>query len=62
MNELKINNCPSYAYDYEFIVVREVDNEYWFYGAYEDGFKADIVCSKISGIVVHNVRIQGKRR
>lgn len=58
----RIRNCPEYAKDYEFVVVREVDNELWFYGAYENGFKAEQVCLEIGGIVCHNVRIQGKRR
>ena len=57
MNEIRINNKPSYANDYEFIVAREIDGEYWFYGAYADGFKADRVAMEIDGIVFHNVRI-----
>lgn len=57
-----INNMPEYAKDYEFIVAREVDNEYWFYGAYVNGFKAEQVAVEINGVIFHNVRIQGKRR
>lgn len=53
----RIKNCPDYAKDYEFVVVRKVDNEYWFYGAYENGFKAEQVCLEIGGIIFHNVRI-----
>ena len=60
--DIKINNEPSYARDYEFIVARKVENEYWFWGAYEDGFIADRAASEIGGVVFHNVRIQGKRR
>ena len=45
---------------YEFIVVRNVDDENWFYGAYTDGFKATKVACEIGGVVIHNVRIQGK--
>ena len=60
MNEIRINNKPSYANEYEFIVAREVDGEYWFYGAYADGFKADRIAMEIGGIIFHNVRIQGK--
>ena len=56
-----INNKPAYADDYEFIVARKVDNEFWFFGAYSDGFKADNVASALEDAVVfHNVRIQGK--
>lgn len=58
---IKINNEPKYANDYEFIVARKVDNEYWFYGAYENGFKAEQVALEINGVIFHNVRIQGKK-
>ena len=57
-----INNMPSYAADYEFIVVTKNDDELWFYGAYADGFKAEKVASDIDGIIIHNVRIQGKKK
>lgn len=60
MNEIRINNKPAYASDYEFIVAREVEGEYWFYGAYADGFKAEKVAMAIDGVIFHNVRIQGK--
>ena len=56
-----INNMPEYASDYEFIVAREVDGEYWFWGAYADGFKAEKAAIEIGGVIFHNVRIQGKR-
>lgn len=62
MYEIKINNEPAYAKDYEFIVARKVDDEYWFWGAYSNGFKAEQVAIEIGGIIFHNVRIQGKRR
>lgn len=29
-----IKNIPAYAYDYNFIVARHVDGEFWFWGAY----------------------------
>ena len=57
-----IHNKPDYADDYEFVVARKCDNEYWFYGAYKDGFRADKAASEIGGVVFHNVRIQGKKR
>lgn len=58
----RIKNCPDYAKDYEFVVVRQDDNgDYWFWGAYENGFKAEQVCLEISGVIFHNVRIQGKK-
>lgn len=57
-----IHNKPNYADNYEFVVARKCNNEYWFWGAYEDGFIADKAASEINGVVFHNVRIQGKRR
>lgn len=57
-----IKGLPEYAKDYEFVVVRLVNNDFWFWGAYESGFKADRIAQGIGGLVIHNVRIQGKRR
>ena len=37
---MTINNLPSYASEYEFIVVRFVDGEPWFWGAWHDYEKA----------------------
>ena len=59
--EFMLNNCPDYANDYEFVVARLVDGDYWFWGAYSDGFKAEKVALEVDGIIIHNVRIQGKR-
>lgn len=58
---MEIKNMPVYANDYEFIVCREVDGALWFFGAYSDGFKADQVATEIGGIILHDVRIQGRR-
>lgn len=58
---MEIKNMPTYANDYEFIVCREVDGALWFFGAYSDGFKADQVATEIGGIILHDVRIQGRR-
>ena len=57
-----INNKPAYADDYEFIVARECDGEFWFWGAYENGFKAEQAAIEIDGVIFHNLRIQGRRR
>ena len=62
MEMLNILNAPAYADDYEFVVVRELDGALWFWGAFEDGFKAEQVALEVGGLIVHNVRIQGKRR
>lgn len=58
---IKIQNEPTYAKDYEFIVARECDGEYWFWGAYEEGHRAEKAALEIDGIIFHNVKIQGKR-
>ena len=57
--EININNKPAYADDYEFVVARKCDDEYWFWGAYSDGFKAEQAATEIGGVIFHNVRIQG---
>lgn len=49
---MKINNLPEYAKDCKYIVARFVDNEVWFWGAYEDLAKAYQSASEINGIVV----------
>lgn len=55
---MKINNLPDYAKNMEFVVVREYNNEYWFWGGYDrDAEKAYKVAKEIEGIVVHNVRV-----
>lgn len=48
-----INNIPEYAKNYTYIVARDVDadNELWFYGAYNDGVKAQQVADEIHGHV-----------
>lgn len=53
---MEINNQPAYAKDYEFIVARNCDGEWWFWGAYADGYKAEQAALEINGVVFHNVR------
>ena len=60
MNEYKIKNLPDYANHYEFVVARRVGDEFWFWGAYSNGFKAEEVALTLDNAVTfHNVRIQG---
>lgn len=47
-----IKNLPDYAYDYDFIVVRLCDDDFWFWGAYDTFDKAQNVADDIDGIVV----------
>lgn len=56
---MNLINAPEYASHYEFVVVREIDGNLWFWGAYSNGFKADHAAREIDGVVIHNVRIQG---
>ena len=61
MENLNVLNAPDDAFDYEFVVVRKIDGDYWFWGKYTDGFKAEQAALEIGGLIIHNVRIQGKR-
>lgn len=49
-----INNLPAYAEYYAYIVVRLIDGEYWFYGAYSNGKRAERVALEIGGEIIHN--------
>lgn len=49
-----INNLPTYANEYKYIVVRRVDGELWFWGAWNDRDKANEIASEIGGEVVTN--------
>ena len=51
---MTINNEPNYAKDYNYIVARLIDDEYWFYGAYNDGAKAEKVANEVNGEVIIN--------
>ena len=51
---MEIKNKPKYADGYKYIVVRECDNEYWFWGAYDDGNLASLAVLEIGGILVYN--------
>ena len=65
MDKLNILGCPAYAWDYEFIVARKntSGDGYYYLASFMDGFEADKFASLVSsGIVVHNVRIQGKKK
>ena len=49
---LKINNLPKYAEDKKFIVVREIEDELWFYGAFDQPNQANECALEIGGIVL----------
>ena len=49
---LKINNLPDYAILYKYWVVRYIEGEYWFWGAYDDVSRAGQAALEINGIVI----------
>lgn len=51
---MTINNLPTYANNYKYIVVRLVDGEYWFYSAYNNGRLAEKVAFEINGEIIYN--------
>lgn len=56
INNYIIHNSPDYANDYPFIVATELDDELWFYGAYEDRQKAFDAEFKVGGILIRNFK------
>lgn len=52
MMDVKIYNLPDYAQDYRYIVTTIVDDELWFYGAYNDYEKALLVARETSDRMV----------
>lgn len=53
---MEIKNMPTYASNYKYLVVRDVNNELWFWGAYKTITEAEIVASDINGTVLHNIK------
>ena len=49
-----INNKPASANDHKYIVARYVDDELWYWGAYDDDARATQVAVEIDGIVIYN--------
>jgi len=56
INNYIIHNSPDYAKDYPFIVATKLDNELWFYGAYEDRRKAWDVEFEVDGVLIKNFK------
>lgn len=57
-----IKNCPKEASDYEFIVAYKNKNEIEYFTHSTNGFEAEKTANSLkNGIIIHNVRIQGKR-
>lgn len=51
---MTVNNVPTYAKEYNYMVTRECDGELWFYGAYETKERATEVAIEVHGVVVDN--------
>lgn len=56
INNYIIHNSPDCAKDYPFIVATELDDELWFYGAYEDRQMAFDVEFKVRGVLIRNFK------
>ena len=58
-----INNLPTYAKNYAFIVVREIFTEEgierWFYGAWNDRNTANEVALEVGGVTLHAEDVEG---
>lgn len=46
-----VKNMPEYAKNHKYIVVREVEREFWFYGAYDAIDKAERIAEAIDGYI-----------
>lgn len=51
---ITINNLPTYANEYKYIVARECDNEFWFYGAFDESDRANRAAKEVGGVVFTN--------
>ena len=59
---INIINEPFTGYEYEFTVVTPLyGDDYLFMGHFENGYMAEQKALEVGGLVVHNVRIQGKK-
>ena len=48
---MRIKNLPDYANDYKYVVAREVDGDWWFWGAYNVFEKARSDAWRLGGEV-----------
>ena len=47
-----INNLPEYAWEYRYVVAREVNGEFWFYGAFSGIKTAQAAVKEINNGVI----------
>ena len=56
MTNCKVNNVPQYAHNYRYWVVRAVEGELWFWGAWNDENRANEVAAELlNGAIVVNM-------
>lgn len=53
MAMVEMFGVPEYASEYEFVVARECDGEWWFWGAYDEHGRAVQAALEIGGRVFH---------
>ena len=46
----KVNNLRKENLEHNFIVTRFVDDEFWYWGAYDDEAKAQAVAEEVRGV------------
>lgn len=49
---MKVNNVSENAHNYPWMVIRLVDGEWWYYGAWNDVKKAAQAAADVGGAVV----------
>ena len=57
---ITIKNVSRYAFNYEYIVARFVDGDWWFYGAWNDAEDAYNVAMIEEGQVFHTNKINAE--
>ena len=59
---INIINEPYTGYEYEFTVAAPLyGDDYLFIGHFENGYMAERAALETGGIILHNIRIQGKK-
>ena len=54
INGIRIEFVPAHATEYKYIVCREYEDLYFYYGAYNDEHKAQEVVAMVGGYAVYN--------
>ena len=51
---VQINNMPDIAWNRKYIVCRQMNNEYWYYGSYDDIERANYAAKEVDGWLIFN--------